>query len=191
MWWILVRNAVNFAVNFCKKCGEMWWIIFFSAFIAFTAFLTLICHKSRRGEFFVRNAVKYLFSPHSPQSPQFLQKFNAFTAFLTKIYPKTSTRVAEATKTFLKQPIEALRHIQGPLKCNSWRSCNVTFTVIPYSQRTLLDGISFQREAISHPNVVLSKGTIVNHIIMCPIIEGVAKFFLISSVVLKNWQHKL
>ena len=25
-----VRNAVNFAVNFCKKCGEMWRIIFFS-----------------------------------------------------------------------------------------------------------------------------------------------------------------
>ena len=39
------------------------------------------------------NAVKYLFSPHSPQSPHFLQKFTAFTAFVTKIYPKTSTRV--------------------------------------------------------------------------------------------------
>ena len=25
MQWIFVRNAVNF----CKKCGEMWWIIFF------------------------------------------------------------------------------------------------------------------------------------------------------------------
>ena len=29
MRWIFVRNAVNFAVNFCKKCGEMRWIIFF------------------------------------------------------------------------------------------------------------------------------------------------------------------
>ena len=38
--------------------------------------------------------MKCLFSPHSPQSPHFLQKFTAFTAFLTKIYPKTSTRVA-------------------------------------------------------------------------------------------------
>ena len=24
------KNAVNFAVGFCKKCGEMWWISFFS-----------------------------------------------------------------------------------------------------------------------------------------------------------------
>ena len=38
-------------------------------------------------------AVNYFFSPHSPQSPHFLRKFTAFTAFLTKIYPKTSTRV--------------------------------------------------------------------------------------------------
>ena len=38
------------------------------------------------------NALKYLFSPHSPQSPHFLQKFTTFTAFPTKIYPKTSTR---------------------------------------------------------------------------------------------------
>ena len=60
MRWIYVRNAVNFALNFCKKCGEMWWIFF---------------------------------SPHSLQSSHFLQKFTAFTAFLTKKYPKTSTRV--------------------------------------------------------------------------------------------------
>ena len=39
-------------------------------------------------------AVKYFFSPHSPQSPHFLRKFTAFTAFLTKIYPKTSTRAS-------------------------------------------------------------------------------------------------
>ena len=51
MRWIFVRNAVNLAVNFCKKCGEMWRIIFFTAFTAFTAFLILICHKSRCGEF--------------------------------------------------------------------------------------------------------------------------------------------
>ena len=36
--------------------------------------------------------MKYLFSPHSTQSPHFLQKFTAFTAFLTKIYPKTPNR---------------------------------------------------------------------------------------------------
>ena len=45
---------------------------------------------------FVRNAgnaVKYFVSPYSPQLPHFLQKITAFTAFLTKIYPKTSTRV--------------------------------------------------------------------------------------------------
>ena len=33
------------------------------------------------------------FSLHSPQSPNFLQKFTAISAFLTKIHPKTSTRV--------------------------------------------------------------------------------------------------
>ena len=89
MRWIFVGNAVNFAVNFCKKCGEKRWIIFFTAFTAFTAFLTLICHKSGCGEFlyemrwiFVRNAVKcgeiFIFT-----------SFTAFTAFLTKMRPKT------------------------------------------------------------------------------------------------------
>ena len=29
MRWIFVRNAVNFAVIFCKKCGEMRWNNFF------------------------------------------------------------------------------------------------------------------------------------------------------------------
>ena len=43
-----VRNAANFAVNFCKKCSQMRGNIFFTAF---TAFLTLICHKCRCGEF--------------------------------------------------------------------------------------------------------------------------------------------
>ena len=47
MRWIFVRNAVNSAVNICKKCGEMLWIIFFTAFNAFTAFLTKI-HRIHR-----------------------------------------------------------------------------------------------------------------------------------------------
>ena len=29
MRWIFVRNAVNFAVNFCNKCAEMRWNIYF------------------------------------------------------------------------------------------------------------------------------------------------------------------
>ena len=29
MRWIFVRNAVNFSVNFCKKCREMRWNIYF------------------------------------------------------------------------------------------------------------------------------------------------------------------
>ena len=41
---------------------------------------------------FVRYAVKCC-EISSPHSLHFLQKLTAFTAFLTKIYPKTSTRV--------------------------------------------------------------------------------------------------
>ena len=44
MRWIFVRNAVNFAVNFCKKCGE---IFIFTAFTAITAFLTTV-HRNHR-----------------------------------------------------------------------------------------------------------------------------------------------
>ena len=91
---IFVRYAMNFAVNFCKKCVEMRWI-FCNAFTAFTVILTLICHKCRCDEFSKEirwNSLKYLSSPHSTRSPHFLQKFSAFTAFLTKIYPKTTTR---------------------------------------------------------------------------------------------------
>ena len=29
MGWIFLRNVVNFAVNFCRKCGEMWRIFYF------------------------------------------------------------------------------------------------------------------------------------------------------------------
>ena len=35
--WIIVTNAANFAVNFCKKCGQN---ISFTAFTAITAFRT-------------------------------------------------------------------------------------------------------------------------------------------------------
>ena len=52
MRWIFVRNAVNFAVNFCKKCGEMRWIIYFHRI-----------HRNHR--------ISYKISPHSPH---FLQK---------------------------------------------------------------------------------------------------------------------
>ena len=50
MRWIFVRNAVNFAVNFCKKCGEMQWNIYF--------------HRNHH--------ISYKNSPHSPH---LLQKF--------------------------------------------------------------------------------------------------------------------
>ena len=53
--WIFVRNAVNFAVNFCKKCGEMWWIIFFHRFHRIS-YINLP-QKSMQW-IFVRNAVK-------------------------------------------------------------------------------------------------------------------------------------
>ena len=97
MRWIFVRNAVNFAVNFCKQCGEMWWIIFFHRIHRFhrTSYINLP-QKSMRW-IFVRNAVKCgeIFN---------FTAFTAITAFLTKIhrihrisykiYPKTSTRVS-------------------------------------------------------------------------------------------------
>ena len=53
MRWIFVRNAVNFAVNFCKKCGEMRWNIYF--------------HRIHRNHRISYN--------NSPQSLPFLQKF--------------------------------------------------------------------------------------------------------------------
>ena len=39
MRWIFVRNAVNLAAIFCKKCGE---IIIFTAFTAITAFIAFL-----------------------------------------------------------------------------------------------------------------------------------------------------
>ena len=48
--WIFVRNGVKLAVNNCKKCGDMRWIIF-----------SLRIHH---------NSYK-----HSPHSPHFLQNF--------------------------------------------------------------------------------------------------------------------
>ena len=44
MRWVFVRNVVKFAVNFCKKSGE---IFIFTAFTAITAFLTKI-HRVHR-----------------------------------------------------------------------------------------------------------------------------------------------
>ena len=73
-WWIFVRNAV--------KCGEKkFHRVFLTSFRG-------ECGESRR----------IFFSLHSPQSPHFLQKFTEFTAFLTKIHPKTSTRVPRKHK---------------------------------------------------------------------------------------------
>ena len=71
MRWIFERNAVIFAVHFCKKCGELRWNIYF--------------HRIHRNHRISYN--------NSPQSPHFLQQFTAITAFLTKTYTKTSTRV--------------------------------------------------------------------------------------------------
>ena len=53
MRWIFVRNAVNLVVNFCKKCGEKRWIIFFHRI-----------HRNHR--------ISYENSPHSSH---FLRKF--------------------------------------------------------------------------------------------------------------------
>ena len=53
MRWIFVRNAVNLVVNFCKKCGEKRWIIFFHRI-----------HRNHR--------ISYDNSQHSPH---FLRKF--------------------------------------------------------------------------------------------------------------------
>ena len=53
MRWIFVRNAVNFAVNFCKKCGALRWNIYIQRY-----------HR-----------ISYKTSPHSPRFlPKFTQK---------------------------------------------------------------------------------------------------------------------
>ena len=76
------------AVNFCKKCGEMG-LFFFHRAHCIHRFSYIICQRvdvanfcKKWGEFcgeFLQemrsNAVKYSFSPHSPQSLHFLQKF--------------------------------------------------------------------------------------------------------------------
>ena len=124
MRWIFVRNAVNVAVNFCKKCGEMWWIIFFHRIHRFHCISYIILPQNSMRWNFVRNAMNFavnfckkcsemrwnIYFPrihrnhrisykNSPQSPHFLQKFTAFTAFLTKIYPKPRPGLKKAVFT--------------------------------------------------------------------------------------------
>ena len=99
MRWIFVRNAVNFAVNFCKECGEMWWIIFFHHIHRFHRISYIILPQKLMRWIFVRNAVKFAVNfckkcgemrwniyfhrihrnqrisyKNSPHSPHFLQK---------------------------------------------------------------------------------------------------------------------
>ena len=83
MRWIFVRNAVNFEVIFCKKCGEMWWIIFFHSIHRFHRISYINLPRKLMRWIFVRNAMKC--------GEIFI--FTAITAFLTKIYPKTSTGI--------------------------------------------------------------------------------------------------
>ena len=100
MRWIFVRNAVNFAVNFCKKCGDMWWIIFFHRIHRFHRISYIILPQKSMQWIFVRNAVNFAVKfckkcgemrwniyfhrihrnqrisyKNSPHSPHFLQKF--------------------------------------------------------------------------------------------------------------------
>ena len=85
------------AVNLCKKCSKVWGLILVrNAVKCSELFFFHQIHLFHRISyinlpenllrwilrwFFVRNAVKYLFSPHSPQSPHFLRQFTAFTPF--------------------------------------------------------------------------------------------------------------
>ena len=63
---ISVRNAVNLAVNFCKKCGEAR-RIFFTAFTVITAFLTKI-HSIQRISSSAFNAKKINQKPRAGMS---------------------------------------------------------------------------------------------------------------------------
>ena len=111
MRWIFVSNSVNFAVNICKKCSEL----FSPHSLLSLHFLhpqsTFFC------EFFVRNALNAVNyckkcddcvecgkKIYQRISPHFLQKFTAkVTSFLTKSHPKTSTRdVRNAVKAVKK-----------------------------------------------------------------------------------------
>ena len=95
MRWIFVRNAVNF----CKKCGEMWWIIYFHRIHRFHRISYIILPQTLMRWIFVRNAVNFAVNlckkcvemwwiiyfhcinrnhrisyKNSPHSPHFLQK---------------------------------------------------------------------------------------------------------------------
>ena len=54
MRWLFVRNAVNFVVNICKKCGEMRWMFFHRN----QNIYCLRIHRNHR--------ISYKNSPHSP-----------------------------------------------------------------------------------------------------------------------------
>ena len=90
MRWIFVRNAVIFAVNFCKKCGEMRWNIFFHRIHRFHRFhrnsYINLTQKPMRW-IFVRNAVNFAVNFCKKCGEIFiLTAFTAITAFLTKVH---------------------------------------------------------------------------------------------------------
>ena len=54
-----VSNAVNFAMNLCKKCGELWWIIFFHRIHRFHSISYINLPQKSMRWIFVRNAVNF------------------------------------------------------------------------------------------------------------------------------------
>ena len=60
MRWIFVRNALNFAANFCKICGEMWCVIFFHCIHRFHHISYINLPQKSKRWIFVRNAVIFV-----------------------------------------------------------------------------------------------------------------------------------
>ena len=93
MRWIFVRNAVNFAVNFCKKCREMWWIIFFHRIHRFHRISYIFLPQKLMRWIFVRNAVNFAvnFVRNAVKCGELFSftAFTAFTAFLTLVCHKS------------------------------------------------------------------------------------------------------
>ena len=101
-------------MNFCKKCGEMWWIIFFHRIHRFHRISYINVPQkwmrwnlARNEVNFLRNLVKcgeiFIFTAFTAITA-FLTKFTEFTAFFTNIYPKTSTRIE--AESALRSPIQ-------------------------------------------------------------------------------------
>ena len=102
MRWIFGRNAVNFAVKFCKKCGE---IFVFTAFTAIIAFLTKI-HRIHR--------ISYKNLPKNLDPGSFILEYRShFELVFRTSKPKFYSTRNEDRK---------LRIENGVLKNNTW--CN-------------------------------------------------------------------